>query len=925
MRRLQRVGRRGPIASFLVIAVAVGFVVLSSCDLSDPPAGRPGDFSVELVFPSDAGGQSGKAALDDSVLVRALLFNLGTDEQDAFVQRPTLESPDFDDEDSVQGGGVLTLETEIITSQTWYRVLIDAGTYQGQSSFSLRPEDLRQRVAVVLAPSSFESDSLGFFDRLAAGSLSAPADTPTDSSRSLFPLLVQNSEPIDGLQLVFMAVDAQAAEVVTDPGSRLFDQGDEESVSIDLVLLDDAVAERPIYRLRVQVVGSGVIAAGSDILLYLATLEGSSSSGLCVLPGSVRYLLVGGGTSEEVGLDADAGACPWAPRAHADEAICALDDVVIDVLANDIDFDGRLLPGSVTVTTSPGNGEVTVLEGGVILYAPDVGFEGIDVFSYTVRDDNGLESNPALVTVTVLERPDAECTVTPLAIDFGRITVGEAAVDTFVIANTGVAGRVNGLVGPGDCPGVFDVVEGGGVFSLGVGEERLVVVRYTPTAEVESFCALDLGANDCAEVGLAGRGYDPNCTILVTGPSTEDVVYLGEDREITWDPSLACGDWVGIELWSKGNYVTNLSGEGTENDGSFVWPVRSWYLGEPDDRYTVVVWNWNTEEAFEGGEFIIRSPLNLVPPVLDFGGVAVGDVVGRTCLFENLMNQPLDLFISDLAPIFSVEGEGLITIPPLGSVPVQVDFAPEAAGPVNGSLRAYGPGETLLGTVGCSGVGYFESACFQFYNDTNDWVMDVSICDADICQPASGTSLTFDWVDHTNAGSLPGGDVFPADGSVELTVPPGLVVDDPPAGFVTWRAEIWSPSLVGTDEWQAAFAARLQIYFDGDTAQFDNLQTILWLRIRDLLTDEVQWFPQTIAVQPQYWNDVYWPWWDYQFPEVYDVERVVVMIAGTIGASTPGRVYIDEVCPVWEAGPSAPETQAAGGDVGRPPACLNLR
>jgi regulation of enolase protein 1 (concanavalin A-like superfamily) len=81
--------------------------------------------------------------------------------------------------------------------------------------------------------------------------------------------------------------------------------------------------------------------------------------------------------------------------------------VVIDVLANDSDPDGALVPSSVTVVAGPEHGSTTVDPAtGAVTYAPEDGFTGEDVFAYTVADDDGAVAGPATVTVSVDDDPE---------------------------------------------------------------------------------------------------------------------------------------------------------------------------------------------------------------------------------------------------------------------------------------------------------------------------------------------------------------------------------------------------------------------------------------------------------------------------------------------------------------------------------------
>ncbi|MCF2910808.1 Ig-like domain-containing protein [Pseudoalteromonas sp. DL2-H2.2] len=81
----------------------------------------------------------------------------------------------------------------------------------------------------------------------------------------------------------------------------------------------------------------------------------------------------------------------------------------VNVLGDDYDVDAndQLDPGSVTVVAQPQSGQVTVTESGAIVYVPNANFNGLDTFTYTVKDAAGAVSNEALVTMTVTPVNDA--------------------------------------------------------------------------------------------------------------------------------------------------------------------------------------------------------------------------------------------------------------------------------------------------------------------------------------------------------------------------------------------------------------------------------------------------------------------------------------------------------------------------------------
>ena len=74
--------------------------------------------------------------------------------------------------------------------------------------------------------------------------------------------------------------------------------------------------------------------------------------------------------------------------------------VLIDVLSNDRDSDGTLDRGSVKVVSAPTAGVATVVKG-KINYRPKRDYVGKDYFTYRVKDNKGLVSNEATVSVTI--------------------------------------------------------------------------------------------------------------------------------------------------------------------------------------------------------------------------------------------------------------------------------------------------------------------------------------------------------------------------------------------------------------------------------------------------------------------------------------------------------------------------------------------
>ena len=75
--------------------------------------------------------------------------------------------------------------------------------------------------------------------------------------------------------------------------------------------------------------------------------------------------------------------------------------VQVDLVANDFDPDGSIVPGSIMLVESPQNGDVTFGLDGTATYVPRADFVGQDEFRYTVRDEFNDVSNVATVRITV--------------------------------------------------------------------------------------------------------------------------------------------------------------------------------------------------------------------------------------------------------------------------------------------------------------------------------------------------------------------------------------------------------------------------------------------------------------------------------------------------------------------------------------------
>ncbi|EOR94991.1 hypothetical protein ADIARSV_1862 [Arcticibacter svalbardensis MN12-7] len=98
------------------------------------------------------------------------------------------------------------------------------------------------------------------------------------------------------------------------------------------------------------------------------------------------------------------------PVAVDDTTTIALNTAIrIPVLANDTDEDGNntLNKSSISIKTNPSHGALIVDPvTGLVFYTPNNAYSGYDIFFYTVKDNYGLESNIATVTIAVNIKPE---------------------------------------------------------------------------------------------------------------------------------------------------------------------------------------------------------------------------------------------------------------------------------------------------------------------------------------------------------------------------------------------------------------------------------------------------------------------------------------------------------------------------------------
>ncbi len=122
------------------------------------------------------------------------------------------------------------------------------------------------------------------------------------------------------------------------------------------------------------------------------------------------------------------------PIAFDDAAITDEDTAKeIFVLSNDIDIDDVLVGSMIVIVNLPTHGTLTVEENnGAVIYTPNLNYNGVDVFTYQVKDASDALSNVATVNITINPVNDAPVANPDLATTNEEIAVSIPVLDNDV-------------------------------------------------------------------------------------------------------------------------------------------------------------------------------------------------------------------------------------------------------------------------------------------------------------------------------------------------------------------------------------------------------------------------------------------------------------------------------------------------------------
>ncbi len=190
----------------------------------------------------------------------------------------------------------------------------------------------------------------------------------------------------------------------------------EETMSEDLLAVDDAIAVEGDESIVIAVLENDQIAAGTTVTISAlsealngvasigtdqSTITYRSNEGFSGTDSFTYTISDSDGTSSTAEVIVTVSITNAIPVA-IDDTITTDENTPIDiaVLENDTDSDMQVL--QLASTTAPANGTIVENTNGTITYTPNAGFDGVDSFDYTITD--GVDtSEAARVTITVID------------------------------------------------------------------------------------------------------------------------------------------------------------------------------------------------------------------------------------------------------------------------------------------------------------------------------------------------------------------------------------------------------------------------------------------------------------------------------------------------------------------------------------------
>ena len=359
----------------------------------------------------------------------------------------------------------------------------------------------------------------------------------------------------------FLVETNQRPAITVDPVSRIADAGSNVTFAV-------AAWGTPAPSFQWRKDGAAIPGATSSNHVVTAS-AGAAGYYDCIVSNTLGSIV-----SAAALLNVQGPTPPAPPVANADSAnTLSNTPVIINVLANDTDINGDTI--TIVEVAQGTNGSVVINGGTNVTYAPNVGFVGLDAFTYIITDGNA-GTNTATVNVTVSAPAAPAFTSQPT-----NLTVVVGANVTFGASTTGTT------------PLSFQWSKGGNPIGGATN------VSYS----LSNVTSNDAGIFSVSVTNLYGSATSSNATLTVTVPVISVVTNFTASGTWTCPAGITS---VQVECWGGGgggggSTSTARCGGGGAG-GSYVQNITVAVV--PGTNYTISVGSGGTA----GGTTVATSP-----------------------------------------------------------------------------------------------------------------------------------------------------------------------------------------------------------------------------------------------------------------------------------------------------------------------------
>lgn len=288
------------------------------------------------------------------------------------------------------------------------------------------------------------------------------------------------------------------------------------------------------------------------------------------------------------------GECDQAPVSvtitNINQAPIAVNDVYsvaintslqMNVANNDSDPEGEAL--SVTSVEQPTNGTSFTTDWGIsVVYLPNPGFEGVDTFSYTICDPQGL-CDIAMVAITVgagntnhapIALPDYDITAPSTPVSIG-VTNNDSDQDGDALSIGNITTPSNGtaIINGGDItymPNngfsgtdffIYTVCDNGIPSLCDTAFVQITITTGADTADIAVITPEDQDISICIDQYITDLGFDIDSIAFVALPQNGSPYYVSDDDCIAYSPNanFVGNDQMSVSVCSEAGNCTTIN------------------------------------------------------------------------------------------------------------------------------------------------------------------------------------------------------------------------------------------------------------------------------------------------------------------------------------------------------------------------------